>query len=179
MRRASRQGNFSSLSLWILQVHSPELLSLSVPLGRDSSCCFGFIFFSLSDLQLFLLEGCSFPGRCSLTSDVPGLQRAPVTEEPPWALLLLLSPFLRGCCFICCCCCCFQPSPSPWGSLRSGFAADGPPMMLWSRERARRVCIFNVARPARLPLRRRRRRRRENPCAPANRLQAGKLLQEK
>lgn len=72
MCRASRQGNFSALSLWILQVHSPQLLSLSLPLGRDSSWCsvvvyflFFFPFSLLSDLQLLLLEGCSLLGRCS------------------------------------------------------------------------------------------------------------------
>lgn len=51
--------------------------------------------------------------------------------QPAWALL---SPLLQGAlaapfAHCCCCCCCFLPSPSPFGSLPSDFAADGPPML--------------------------------------------------
>lgn len=91
--RASRQDNFSSLSLWILQVHSPELLSLSLPLGRDCSWCFGFIFFSLSDFQLFLPEGCSFPGTLLLSAHKWCARAAESSCRSPGSL-----PGLSCCC---------------------------------------------------------------------------------
>lgn len=139
MCRVSRRGNFSALSLWILQVHSPELLSLS-PSGKGMLCfckgdaklvlwfCFVVFFFS----SLFRAISSSSPSKDAvcrdaaarlLTGDVPGLQGAAARArgaQPSWALLLLLPFPSLPCWFVCCCCCCccFQPPPSP----RAAFA---------------------------------------------------------
>lgn len=137
MCRASRQGNFSALSLWILQAHSPELPSLSLRLGRDSSWCFVVLYFFSSLFQLFLPVGCCLLGRCCSLAHKRCAGSAESSCGCP-ASLCCSSPlsYQPARCFICCCC--FQPSPSPWGSLRSGFAAAGPPMMLG----VSRACLY-------------------------------------
>lgn len=122
VRSVSRRGNFSSPSLRILRLHSPQLLSL--PLFRR---VFDDLYssHSLPTSQLSALRRCSSPGygwtlaltheRYRRTAESSG-KDAQNTQPSclPCSLLSLLrgalaARFARSCC---------RPSPSPLSSLR-------------------------------------------------------------
>lgn len=116
----------------------------------------------LTDFQLSPLEGCSAPGHQYQRTTL-GLQRAPArsqgTHSLPGLCGSLLSPAPRGglaARLIRRCRRCSLPSPGEAAQALGGAAAAARASPRWGRAGAQAGGIFNVVRPAHLPLRRRR-----------------------